>query len=137
MLRKLSPIFVILMIFTFSIVFITCGDKSSGNSLKDVETWTLTFISGYGGDDQTIFDPYYRKFISESDWNKVRDKVFEDTANTHPYVSWFEIEKILSDWSFNTTFIMEVKSKLASDEKATYFYKNTNDRYRYIRIFKN
>jgi uncharacterized protein YcfL len=133
MLRKHISLHLIIVLFC--LVALGCSSDSKGHSLSDVDTWNLTFQAGYGQDDQSPFEPYYWRCVSESEWNRVKDKVIEDQSELRK--SWSEMETKLKSWSIENNTIIDIKSKLAADEKATYFYKNTSDRCRWIRILKN
>jgi hypothetical protein len=119
------------------LVAVGCSSDSKGHSLSEVNTWTLSFQAGYGSDPQDVFEPLYWRQISESEWNNVKNKTMVDDANTSLNNSWSQVEARLKAWDITEARILEIKTKLAAEEKATYFYKNTSGKCRWIRIIKN
>ena len=133
MLRKYFSLF--LVVFSCLVIFACSDDSGSGHSLSDVETWTFSGQIGYMDDPQSQFDQYDDKFITESQWNNIRQYSHEDGSFQNE--TWFGFRDWLLDRNFGNGGVTDFKAKLASDERATFFYKNTSGYYRWIRILKN
>ena len=128
MYRKLTFIIIFL-----SVLFLSCSGPNE-NSLEDVETWTFTWQSGYISGSQTQFDSYLWQFLSESQWNNIKSYAVE--RDTFANVSWDTVVSWLNNWDFPENVIREFKNKLASNERATHFYRNSDDEYFWVRLLK-
>jgi hypothetical protein len=125
------------LVLLAGLVAVGCSSDTKGHSLSEVNTWTLSFQVGSGKDPQSTFEPFYFRIITESEWNNIKDKTIVDNASTLLNSTWSQVEAKLKGWNFKDANILDIKTKLAAEEKVTYFYQNTSKYCRWIRIMKN
>jgi hypothetical protein len=119
----------VLIIALFGFMASSCLEEPG-----DVETWDFTYSTGYiTGAYTGQFDSYVSKYLTETEWDNISTY---RRADGNYSGSWSTLETYLNSL-FSTTRVSQHKSRLSSYGKLTYFYLNTSNQYRWIRIDKD
>ena len=127
---------IIFMVLLLSSIFFACEQAATAcdTSLDDMESWTYTIQVGSINGSQTQFDSYLFTFLSESQWGNIVGSITPDDGASNE--SWYTIVTWLYMNNFPDEQIRDFKVKLASDERATFFYINQNYYYRWVRVVR-
>jgi hypothetical protein len=107
-----------------------CGGSDDEDSLKEVEGWIFTRYAGsITGGTPGQFDSYVDQFLTDSQWSVINpalhDYSKDDDGDTH--VNWYGVIAWMTAHGFSSEVIDTLKVRLASSERAVYFYEILTD----------
>jgi hypothetical protein len=131
---------------TFLCVLVSgCGDyEYETDPLKEAEKWIFTRYAGSITEDAPEqFASYVSQFLADSQWSDINPALHpfyskHDDGDT--YVTWYGVVSWMTAHGFSSEVIDTLKDRLASNERAVYFYEtyaDGNNSYHWVRFVKN